>query len=92
MYPSPSQRATLLLAVALGVSSCRTVPQRTKTDHEDTHRTHSTLQHSSERQQHAQTFDTLTLDLTEEVHPLPSFAPSLPLLPTKDVVGSPTTT
>lgn len=75
MYPSTSQRATLLLAVALGVSSCRTATQRTKTDHEDTHRTHSTLQHSSERQQHAQTFDTLTLDLTEEVHPLPSFAP-----------------
>ena len=75
MYPSPSQRATLLLAVSLGVSSCRTATQRTKTDHEDTHRTHSTLQHLSARQQQAQSFDTLTLDFTEEVHPLPSFAP-----------------
>lgn len=75
MYPSTSQRATLLLAVSLGVSSCRTATQRTKTYHEDTHRTHSTLQHSSARQQHAQAFDTLTLDFTEEVHPLPSFAP-----------------
>lgn len=76
MYPSPSQRATLLLAVSLGVSSCRTATQRTKTDHEDTHRTHSILQHSSARQQQAQSFDTLTLDFTEEVHPLPSFAPA----------------
>ena len=75
MYPSTSQRATLLLAVSLGVSSCRTATQRTKTDHEDTHRTHSILQHSSERQRHAQTFDTLTLDFTEEVHPQSSFAP-----------------
>ena len=75
MYPSTSQRATLLLAVSLGVSSCRTATQRTKTDHEDTHRTHSILQHSSARQQHAQSFDTLTLDFTEEVHPQPSFAP-----------------
>ena len=75
MYPSSSQRATLLLAVSLGVSSCRTATQRTKTDHEDTHRTHSILQHSSARQQQAQSFDTLTLDFTEEVHPLPSFAP-----------------
>ena len=75
MYPSPSQRATLLLAVSLGVSSCRTATQRTKTDHEDTHRTHSILQHSSERQQQAQSFDTLTLDFTEEVHPQSSFAP-----------------
>lgn len=75
MYPSTSQRATLLLAVALGVSSCRTATQRTKTDHEGTHRTHSILQHSSARQQQAQSFDTLTLDFTEEVHPLPSFAP-----------------
>lgn len=75
MYPTTSQRATLLLAVALGVSSCRTATQRTKTDHEDTHRTHSILQHSSARQQQAQSFDTLTLDFTEEVHPLPSFAP-----------------
>ena len=75
MYPSTSQRATLLLAVSLGVSSCRTATQRTKTDHEDTHRTHSILQHSSARQQQAQSFDTLTLDFTEEVHPLPSFAP-----------------
>lgn len=75
MYPSPSQRATLLLAVALGVSSCRTATQRTKTDHEDTQRTHSILQRSSERQQQAQSFDTLTLDFTEEVHPQPSFAP-----------------
>ena len=66
MYPSTSQRATLLLAVSLGVSSCRTATQRTKTDHEDTHRTHSILQHSSARQQQAQSFDTL---------PLPSFAP-----------------
>ena len=75
MYPSTSQRATLLLAVSLGVSSCRTATQRTKTDHEDTHRTHSTLQHLSARQQQAQSFDTLTLDFTEEVHPQPSFAP-----------------
>ncbi|WP_455108242.1 hypothetical protein [Porphyromonas sp.] len=75
MYPSTSQRATLLLAVILGASSCRTATQRTKTEHEDTHRTHSTLQHSSERQQQAQSFDTLTLELTEEVHPLTSFAP-----------------
>lgn len=75
MYPSTSQRAILLLAVSLGVSSCRTATQRTKTDHEDTLRTHSILQHSSARQQQAQSFDTLTLDFTEEVHPLPSFAP-----------------
>lgn len=75
MYPSTSQRATLLLAVSLGVSSCRTATQRTKTDHEDTHRTHSILQHSSARQQQAQSFDTLTLDFTEEVHPQPSFVP-----------------
>ena len=75
MYPTTSQRATLLLVVALGVSSCRTATQRTKTDHEDTHRTHSILQHSSARQQQAQSFDTLTLDFTEEVHPQPSFAP-----------------
>lgn len=70
MYPSTSQRATLLLAVALGVSSCRTATQRTKTDHEDTHRTHSILQRNSQQYQHAQSFDTLTLELTAEVHPL----------------------
>ena len=75
MYPSTSQRATLLLAVALGVSSCRTATQRTKTDHEDPHCTHSILQHSSAHQQQAQSFDTLTLDFTEEMHPQPSFAP-----------------
>lgn len=75
MYPSTFQRATLLLAVSLGLSSCRTATQRTNTDHEDTHRTHSILQHSSARQQQAQSFDTLTLDFTEEVHPQPSFSP-----------------
>lgn len=84
MYPSSSQRATLLLAVSLGVSSCRTATQRTKTDHEDTHRTHSILQHSSARQQQAQSFDTLTLDFTEEVHPLPSFAPITVTSPHED--------
>ena len=84
MYPSSSQRATLLLAVSLGVSSCRTATQRTKTDHEDTHRTHSILQHSSARQQQAQSFDTLTLDFTEEVHPRPSFAPITVTSPHED--------
>ena len=84
MYPSTSQRATLLLVVALGASSCRTVTQRTKTDHEDTHRTHSILQHSSARQQQAQSFDTLTLELTEEVHPLTSSIPLIHPSPHKE--------
>ena len=71
MYPSTSQRATLLLAVALGVSSCRAATHRTKIEREDTHHTHSTLQRNSQQHQHAQSFDTLTLELTAEVHPLP---------------------
>lgn len=75
MYPSTSQRATLLLAVALGASSCRAATHRTKIEREDTHHTHSTLQRNSQQHQHAQSFDTLTLDFTEEVHPQPSFAP-----------------
>ena len=84
MYPSTSQRATLLLAVALGVSSCRAATHRTKIEREDTHHTHSTLQRNSQQHQHAQSFDTLTLELTAEVHPLPilslldSLAPSSP--------------
>ena len=71
MYPSTSQRATLLLAVALGASSCRAATHRTKIEREDTHHTHSTLQRNSQQHQHAQSFDTLTLELTAEVHPLP---------------------
>ena len=85
MYPSTSQRATLLLAVALGASSCRAATHRTKIEREDTHHTHSTLQRNSQQHQHAQSFDTLTLELTAEVHPLPvlslldSLAPASPL-------------
>ena len=84
MYPSTSQRATLLLAVALGVSSCRAATHRTKIEREDTHHTHSTLQRNSQQHQHTQSFDTLTLELTAEVHPLPvlslldSLAPASP--------------
>ena len=74
MYPLSPGRVLLLASLALGACACCRATQRTQ-HQSGSQLTHSTHLHSSKRQQQVQTCDTLTLDLTEEVHPLPSFTP-----------------